>query len=561
MTALEDVAARAPDSEISEIPGLDAARARYLHRLVDDAARTGSLSPAWHTLIGAALAPNPAGDRARLAAVSTAIEAVRRAMPPAALTLPADAFDRLATIGGPGETRSPAEVLAAIEHELDAIEAALAPGVRDAAAAESWEQIGRHIEALRGGDLDRRAPLHREIDRSRTILGVPPPRKRFGFADALVDRPPPPSVCPKLEWEVGRVPMIVGAPGAGKTMIMQAAILDMIVGRPLWGCPDFRVPRCCRVLFVDLDQGANKTLRRFKRLLCGMGVTADDPEEARRQLAAVCRLEAEDLGTFDVDEGEGLRLGSLEAEELARWRAAWIAAVAGYDVAPVDSLRRLAPFLDENDSRFSVVPDVLRMVSEATGCVILLLHHASNKGRPDRKPGGAPSVAGTRGSSAIDGAAGTQLVIEEDDTGRRVTQTRAGEAVKLTPFYLAFEDGPATSDAPRGLRVVYKTDEQINIPLKSAKSAKIRALADKCFEYVRKVNATESRGVSGKKAIVTSVDGRDGDLYAAVQLLIDEKRLDERPAASAGGKKYFGFWAVETPRRAAPASANESDDA
>ena len=39
------------------------------------------------------------------------------------------------------------------------------------------------------------------------------------------------------------------------------------------------------------------------------------------------------------------------------------ASVAGFDVAFVDSLRRLAPFLDENDSRFSIVPDMMRPIT------------------------------------------------------------------------------------------------------------------------------------------------------------------------------------------------------
>ena len=279
------------------------------------------------------------------------------------------------------------------------------------------------------------------------------------------------------------------------------------------------------VLHVDLDQGANKTLRRFKRLLRGHGVTASELGAARAQLAQRFEVDPRDMASFDVDEGEGLRLMSLDAAEMVRWRSAWIDAVRGYDCCFVDSLRRLAPFLDENDSRFSIVPDVLRDVSEAAQCVVVLLHHASNKAPAHRGAGPKPT-AGTRGSSAIDGAAGSQLIIEPEGDLFRVTQTRAGEAKKLEPFFFAFEDDAQTGPGGvRGIRVVYQTAEQAKAPETAQKSAKLAEAAQKIALYVTRINVVERYGPM-RKQVVGEVDGcRDKDLWTALDMMIHDGRL------------------------------------
>lgn len=423
----------------------------------------------------------------------------------------------------------PAALLTEIEGALGGIRAARAPGIRTRRITDAEKALRAAAAALRAKPgAEALTAMRAAAELHRKAHGLPPakaPRRRFGFAAALEDRPPPKSVCRKLEWEVGRPPMLIGPPGAGKTFVVQAAALDLIGGRPLWGCPDFQTHGCSRVLHVDLDQGANKTLRRFKRLLRGLGVDAAIEGEARAQLGKRYQMDPRDIETFDVDEGEGLRLLSLDPAELARWRSALVDAVKGYDVAFVDSLRRLAPFLDENDSRFSIVPDMMREVSEAAQCVIVLLHHASNKAPAHRGP---KPAAGTRGSSAIDGAAGTQLLIEEDGDARRVTQSRAGEAAKLPAFYLAFQDDDQRGPGGiRGLRIIYQTPEQAHAPETAEKSAKLRAAAEKAIEYIRKINLVENYGPT-RKQIVAEVQGcRDKDLWVVLDMMVKDGRATE----------------------------------
>lgn len=456
-------------------------------------------------------------------------------------------LDRLASAASPDDTRPPEQVLADLDKLVRELEGIAATRAQHAAIARTWQAVTRARQDVRTKGIGELPELRRALDAHRRALGLPEPpapRRRFGLADVLADLPPVPSVCRRLEWEVGRPPMLVGAPGAGKTYVVLAAMIDLAVGRSLWACPDFQVTRLrVRSLFIDLDQGARKTLYRMKRLLRGHGVAAKTLDEARRQLATIYKLELDELGDFEVDEGEGLRLRSLDEDDLARWRAAWVEAVRGYHFCAVDSLRRLAPFLDENDSRVSLVPDILRGVAEETGCVILLLHHASKK-RQDQQ--GRQQTAGTRGSSAIDGAAGTQIVIEPEDEARRVTQVRAGEAAKIPAFYLAFEDAPPSEeDGLRGIRVVYKTLEQVRAPEKGAKQAKLRALAVRALGWIRSENL-RGRGVRGKKQVVANLEGNDGLIYAAVDLLLDEGAIVDVPERDpASGKKHPRLWAAD----------------
>lgn len=468
---------------------------------------------------------------------------------------------RLASIGGADDAREPRAIFQDVDACLRDLAAETAFRDKTKAIARTTKALGEAREEIRRRGVAALPKFREAVEAHRKALDVPispPPRRRYGLEAVMADCAPPPTVCRKLEWEVGRTPMIIGPPSAGKSFIVQAAILDLVMGRSLWGCPDFHVPRPCRVLFFDLDQGSFKTRWRFKRLLRGIGAVGSSVDDARRELAAISRRPIDNLGSFEVDPGDGLRLLSLDATELSRWSAAWTAAVSGFDVAFVDSLRRLAPFLDENDSRFSLVPDTLRLVSEAAGCVIVLLHHASNKARPSRGGGQPPPAAGTRGSSAIDGAAGTQLLVEEEDEARRVTQTRAGDAAKLAPFYLAFEDDPPAPDGIRPIRVVYKTLEQINAPIDAAKAGQVRAVAQKVIAFVRKENAN-GRGVASKRAIVEEIPGKDSTIYAAIDLLLEEHSLVDVPVRDALGKKRSRFWCAAAAPGAAHPAADPAD--
>lgn len=418
--------------------------------------------------------------------------------------------------------------------DLDAVLRARAK-TRARSEAEQRLQVAR--EALRAGGPGAVQEAREAIAIYRKAHGVPlppRPRLRYGLEDTLADHPLPKTICRRLEWDVGRPPMLIGAPGAAKTYATQQAIIDLVLGRGLWGCPEFRPPGPSCVLHVDFDQGKGMTLRRYKRLLRGAGVSSDDPALARLELAQLARVHPSEIGSFQVDPGEGLKLASLD--DLARWKGAWSEAVRGFDAVFVDSLRRLAPFLDENDSKFSIVPDTLREVSEEQGVVVILIHHATNKTSSATK-GAAP---GSRGSSAIDAASGTQLSIERQKQGRKVVQIRSGEAAELEPFFLAFEahveEGvPASA---QGVRIVYKTIEQARGPEKEAKAATLARTKERVLAYIAETNARKAYGPL-KTHVAQHVEGKAAAIYAALDELIAEGAIQERKDG-----KLLRLWAT-----------------
>ena len=448
------------------------------------------------------------------------------------------------------DSSSPSQLLAQLADRFRDVEALLASRrkTRDTKDAEARLVAAR--EAVRTKGVGALEEVRAAATAFRKAHGLPPiakPRRRFGLASTLEALPPPKTVCRRLEWEVGRPPMIIGPPGAAKTYAMQQAVLDLVLGRPLWGCSEFRPPGPCRVLHVDLDQGARKTLRRYQRLLRGLGLRARDEREAVSMLSSIAAKHGGDptvVGSFEVDEGEGLALESLETDEKARWRAAWAQAARGFDAVFIDSLRRLAPFLDENDSKFSFVPDAMRILSEQLDVVFILLHHASNK---RNGKGGAPAPIGTRGTSAIDGAAGTQLAIEKEKSARRVTQIRAGEAAELEAFYLEFQNDLPDADGVSGVRLCYRTAEQAQAEEREKKSTKLLLMSERALAFIRKTNLQRRYGPT-RTQVVANVDGNDKALFAALDALVQEGHVVETKDA----RRVVRLWAADVSRPSEP---------
>jgi hypothetical protein len=176
-------------------------------------------------------------------------------------------------------------------------------------------------------------------------------------------------------------PQIFAAPsGIGKSMILQSAAISSVLGKPWWGL--FPVLKPLRVLWVDLEQGKQTTLLRFKRIALGSDSTAAD-----------LRGMLDVLISPDVsDESKLTRL------------------MGGYDLVFFDCLRAMAPEFDENDSRMRSPIDACARASEKTGCSALLIHHS----RKDGEPGKGSKRDKMRGSSAIRDASDAVYQLDRD---------------------------------------------------------------------------------------------------------------------------------------------------
>lgn len=173
----------------------------------------------------------------------------------------------------------------------------------------------------------------------------------------------------------GGAPHLVAGYGySGKTLALQAMLLQLAAGRRVWGAYDATARR---VLHVDLEQGERLSRRRYQRL------------------AAALEIDLAKLG-----DALGLAVmpaGLTLAQDCA---PVWHRLMAGRDIVVIDSLRAATPGQDENDSSMRDGLDMLGHVGESTGCRPIVIHHARKpSGRPD-DPEPDPRMV-VRGSSAI----------------------------------------------------------------------------------------------------------------------------------------------------------------
>ena len=269
--------------------------------------------------------------------------------------------------------------------------------------------------------IDRDAPL--------------PPRELLTEGGASMAAP-----LPALEYLVPHLGIAAGAPVgwggygfSGKTVSLQSLALSVASGAPLWGT---YTTKRGRVLHLDYEQGRRLTVERYQRLARAAGIDLAELDDNLR-LAALPQIY---LDSVDV------------AQVLAR-------ACEGFSVVIVDSLRAAAPTVDENSSDLRRVIDPLTRISEKTGVVPFVIHHA-------RKPKeGEPAGArfSLRGSSAffdacasvfiLGGAKGEPVQLQHEKCRWRGTT--------VDTFGLAIEDVEVDGDPRGGLRVRHLEAEQI----------------------------------------------------------------------------------------------------
>ena len=227
--------------------------------------------------------------------------------------------------------------------------------------------------------------------------GIPAAPEPYGALDldSFLAAPPPE---PEWDWRGwyarGDLVLAAGDPGVGKSLVALAvAVTASSGGGELLG--EAIAER--RALFVDLESPEDVAYAR----LYGFGLRGSAAGFAYVHRPAYFNL--------------------LDAECLARLRASIAATGAGLVV--IDSLRRAAPGLDENDSReVSLLLTALRDIAAALGCTILVIHHP-------RKPVGDAKVEAlyaARGSGDLIGSVDSYLFFRKLSGG--LTRVEHGKA-------------------------------------------------------------------------------------------------------------------------------------
>lgn len=215
-----------------------------------------------------------------------------------------------------------------------------------------------------------------------------------------------------LEWTVrplmlgpGRVAVVVGAGGGGKTHLVQHIATALENGAPALGGLVPEGPRL-RVLHIDTDQGIRATRRRYRRHAVGLGVPR------RPALLSLRDMMRADRGfkPTDVDR--------------------WCALLRNFDFVIIDALAGLlAAFdLDENSSADTrSVLDALQYASDETHCTVLVIAHTGKDSRDES--GKKVQRTDPRGSSGITQGAGViWAVTGENERGSIRTARRTRDA-------------------------------------------------------------------------------------------------------------------------------------
>jgi 5S rRNA maturation endonuclease (ribonuclease M5) len=307
--------------------------------------------------------------------------------------------------------------------------------------------------------------------------------------------PPVPWVCKSLGLAPGAVSLTAGYGYSRKTMALQSLGLAIAAGKPAWGV---YATRQGPFVHLDYEQGRRLTQERYQRLARGMGFELLDLPKGALRVACMPRIY---LDEKDI------------ADELVKL-------VDGAVFVLVDSLRAAFPHADENSSEVRSYLDVLSRVSERTGALFDVIHHA-RKPSNDEKAGG--ETYAIRGSSALfDACQSVHVFIGAKDTPTTVhhQKDRIRGACADT-FGLTGEDIPSGNDPRWGLRVVHLEPEQLSEAEKHKEDAKLGGAVRAIETTIRKAGGSYA---CSKKDLL-SLSGLSNREDRAVALAMASGRL------------------------------------
>ena len=236
------------------------------------------------------------------------------------------------------------------------------------------------------------------------------------LAEACEPKPARSYVVGKMVPAFGVV-MVYGSPGDLKSMLLADMALCVAAGRPwlsgMGGDPDVRpwAVGAGPVLWLDADNGGDRTERRLAALVRGHGIRRDAP----------------------------LELVSFPSPAFVASDPASVAMVVrairerGAVLLVVDNLAAVSGGADENSAAMQSVVGGLRRIAEETGSGIVVVHH-STKAIPVGRPGNA-----VRGWSGIEGALDLALQSSRE-SGSDVITLRSTKTrdVPVSPFSALF---------------------------------------------------------------------------------------------------------------------------
>lgn len=289
-----------------------------------------------------------------------------------------------------------------------------------------------------------------------TLLSGPPPKTAWLWDGWLAE---------------AELALVVADPKVGKSLLVLSLAWAMACGDDCLGA------RCKRgrAGIIDLENPLGEVHKRTRAL----GLTAEENE-------GLVYWHMPDLDLADPKAAELVR-GLIVRHDLT--------------LLGIDSARRAAPGLDENDSgSVSRVFSPLRRVSAATGCAIVVVHHAR------KRVGDAPTDAGqmVRGSGDLVASVDTLLYLRAKEAGAFTLEAVARRGMPHEPILVRIEN----DEDDGSLRL-------INEGAVAAGEDKVESLLAKIMRALRSDGGTLERPVI---AMRVGEDVRSGTFNRALKL-------------------------------------------
>jgi hypothetical protein len=198
--------------------------------------------------------------------------------------------------------------------------------------------------------------------------------RRYDLKKMADTDPPEPEYLVKYVAARGEVTQLWGAPGVGKSFFVEACCAGVGYGRPVAGLDCSQG----RVLYVDAENGEHEVHRRVRNL----------------------DLPPEHVSIYDGSTAHLKRDGEDFVAMIDFERP---------DLLVLDSLRRLTPGTDENDSgEMAEIIGFIKALAQEHGLAALVIHHARKDGTTER------------GSSAIKDQVSVSWQMSRDPDDREV---------------------------------------------------------------------------------------------------------------------------------------------
>jgi hypothetical protein len=310
---------------------------------------------------------------------------------------------------------------------------------------------------------------------------------------------------------------------------------------------------------VDFDAGDRATKKRMRRLLAGHAVTSKDITNACTKIEE--RRGGEPCAeAFEVERDPRLQYAGdkVNVKDTTAFERAWTQAVRGFDVVILDSLRKVAPSLDENDSRSGELMAALGRVSDTTGVTIIVIHHAGRRGS-DKGPKKPLQETG-RGTSAYDGHAGAQVIMTREDERRRCEIGReAQEADRPAPepWYLELVRVTDDDGHPVGHRIEHRA--VVKDAAATAGAARLAEVKGRVLDYLRQ-QTTLGHAVPGIAVLATAAKADKGIVGPVFRELIKEGLAEDVPEQRGRGGAKPAFWALRAEGFGPPARPSLQDN-